>query len=48
MIEVHKSTISREVRRNQGQRGYRLYVLIFNAIHTKEDRIYLRNNEFKF
>ena len=22
-IEVHKSTISREVRRNQGQRGYR-------------------------
>ncbi|MBW6465858.1 MAG: helix-turn-helix domain-containing protein, partial [Brevefilum sp.] len=22
-VEVHKSTISREVRRNQGQRGYR-------------------------
>jgi len=42
VIGVHKSTISRELRRNHGERGYRYKQAHHKAIERQKDKISLR------
>ncbi len=42
VIGVHKSTVSRELRRNQGERGYRYQQAHREAIDRRKDKVPLR------